>query len=156
MLERGFSRFCTVSDDYLHENAIERERLFRLTESLNEAQLTRPVANGWSVATKLLHLAFWDQYCLALLKSWKDATPSVSSLDVDAVNEAVRVLSNAVPGSAVIPLVRAAAEAVDREVQELTSGLRAAIEKAGRERIFKRFIHRRMHLDQVEQALRAF
>jgi len=144
-----------MSDDYLHENAIERERLFRLTASLNEAQLARPVAAGWSVAAKLLHLAFWDQYCLALLKSWKGATPSVSSLEVDAVNEAARIISNAVPGAAVIRLVRAAAEAVDREVQEMTPALRAAIEKAGRARIFQRFIHRRLHLDQVEQALRA-
>jgi hypothetical protein len=143
-----------MSDDYTHENAAERERLFRLTAGLSEADLAQPLPKGWSVATKLLHLAFWDQYCLALLARWKSTVPSTSSMDVDAVNEAVRVLSTAVPASAVIPLVRTAAEAVDREVEGITPGLREAIEKAGRERVIRRFLHRRAHLDQIEMVLR--
>jgi hypothetical protein len=50
-------------------------------------------------------------------------------------------------------LVRDAAEAVDREVECATPELRSAIFAAGRERILKRFIHRRAHLDQIEPVL---
>jgi hypothetical protein len=143
-----------MSDDYTQENTTERERLFRLTAELSEADLALPLAKGWSVATKLLHLAFWDQYCLALLNQWKHTAPSTSTMDVDAVNEAVRVLSTAVPAGAIIQLVRTAAEAVDREAARITPELRETIEKAGRGRVVRRFIHRRAHLDQIETALK--
>jgi DinB superfamily len=143
-----------MSDDYIHENAMERARLFSLTARLTESELTQPLPNGWSVATKLLHLAFWDRYCAALLKRWRNDIPSISSLDVDAVNEAVRVLSVAVPATDVVPLVRAAAEEADREAEQIAPELRAAIEGAGRERVLRRSLHRRAHLDQIEEALK--
>jgi len=143
-----------MSNDYLHENATERARLLTLTAPLTQADLMRPIPNGWTIATKLLHLAFWDRYCVAMLKTWKTTNPSLSTLDVDAVNDAVRFLSLAVPPSAVVQLVCAAAEEVDREVENTTPELRAAVEQAGRGRVLRRFIHRRTHLDQIEQALK--
>lgn len=143
-----------MSDDYIQENARERARLFSLTASLTEKEMTRPIPSGWSVATKLLHLAFWDYYCTALLKRWRSDMPSISTLDVDAVNESVKAISLAVPASAVVQLVRGAAEAADREAEQVTPELRAAVEGAGRGRILRRFIHRRVHLDQIEAALK--
>jgi len=139
--------------DYIKENAKERERLFKLTAGLKDTDLARPVGEIWTVATKLSHLAFWDRYCFELLKRWKTTMPSISTLDVDAVNESVKVLSAAIPHGAIGKLVREAAEAVDREVECATPELRSAVMAAGRERILKRFIHRRAHLDQIETAL---
>lgn len=138
-----------MHDVYAKQNAAERERLVRLTTGLTEEQLKRPLPNGWTVATKLLHLAFWDQYCLALLRAWKHTSVFTSSLDVDAINHAVRVLSEAIPASAVVPLVRAAAEAVDKEIESIGPELRAAIEGLGRARLLQRWIHRREHLEQM-------
>src|SRR5262245_10877460 len=142
-----------MDNDYIQENAKERDRLLRLTVGLKERDLARPVGKDWTVATKLLHMAFWDRYCLELLKRWKNAMPSISTLDVDAVNESVKVLSAAIPHRAAGEIVRAAADAVDGEVEGATQELRSAIIEAGRERILKRFIHRRAHLDQIENAL---
>ena len=142
-----------MDNNYIQENAKERDRLFRLTVGLKERDLARPVGNNWTVATKLLHLAFWDRYCLELLKRWKKTMPSVSTLDVDAVNESVKVLSVAIPLKAVGEIVRVAADAVDGEVEGTTEELRSVIIEAGRERILKRFIHRRAHLDRIDQAL---
>jgi hypothetical protein len=39
-----------MNKTYAEENAIERQRLFMLTDKLTEA-------NGWSVTSKLAHLA---------------------------------------------------------------------------------------------------
>ncbi len=144
-----------MDNDYVQENAAERERLLRLTKELTESDLARPVGRGWTVGTKLLHLAFWDLYCLELLKKWNEVPPSVSTLDVDAVNECVKALSGAVPPSTVCELVQRAARAVDRQVEATSTDLKARIIGAGRERMLKRFIHRRAHLDQIEQALSA-
>jgi hypothetical protein len=145
--------FPVMDDDYIKENAKERERLFKLTAGLKDPDLARPVGTAWTVATKLLHLAFWDRYALELLKRWKTTMPSTSTLDVDAVNESVKALSAAIPYSAVGKLVRDAAEMVDREVEDATLELRSAVIAAGRDRILKRFLHRRAHLDQIEAAL---
>ncbi len=142
-----------MDTDFIQANAKERERLFRLTAELNCRELTRPVGREWTVATKLLHIAFWDRYCLELLKRWKSTQPSISTLDVDAVNESVKTLCAMIPCSAVCALVRDSAEAVDREIEGVTAELRSAVINAGRERILKRFIHRRAHLDQIEKAL---
>src|SRR5215469_1465086 len=142
-----------MDDDYIQENTKERNRLFTLIAGLTYPELQCPVGQEWTVATKLLHLAFWDRYCLELLKRWKNQTPSMSTLDVDSVNESVKSLSRAIPYHALATVVRDAAEAVDREVECATSELRSSILAAGRERLLKRFIHRRAHLDQIEKAL---
>ena len=60
---------CTVTamnETYVIENTVERDRLMALTARLTEEELRRQLPNGWSVATKLAHLAFWDLYWLAL------------------------------------------------------------------------------------------
>jgi hypothetical protein len=137
------------------ENKAERERLKRLAGGLSEADLRLEMPNGWSFATKLLHLAFWDYYALGLLRRWKDGGVTVSSLDVDAVNGAVRELGRLIPGQAVLAAACSAAEAVDREVEGIGAELARAIEAAGRPRILHRAVHRREHLDQIEAAIRS-
>ncbi len=138
---------------YAADNASQRERLFALTAKWTETDLTRPLANGWSVATKLAHLAFWDQYYLPLIEQWERTGFKSSSIDVDAVNEAVRFLSRAIPPTAAVQLVRAAAEAIDRKLESITPDLEVAIEASGRVRLLRRAMHRREHLDQIEEAL---
>jgi len=52
-----------------------------------------------------------------------------------------------------IPLVRDAAEAIDRRVEELPAQLAIAIETGGHPRILRRALRRREHLEQIEKAL---
>ncbi len=138
---------------YVEENALQRQRLARVTSELTEADLQREVGNGWSVADKLVHLAFWDRYCLALVRRW--AREGVKSLpsEVDAVNDAVRTLTAAIPVRLSGDLARDAAQAVDQELEGISAELEAAIEAAGRVRLLRRSEHRRAHLDQIENAL---
>ncbi len=140
---------------YATENATERQRLFELTAKWTETDLTCQLANDWSVATKLAHLAFWDQYYLALFEQWERDCITPSAADVDAINAAVRFLSRAIPPRTVVELVRAAAEAIDRKLETISPNLEAAIEATGRVRLLRRAMHRREHLDQIERALRA-
>jgi hypothetical protein len=72
---------------------------------------------------------------------------------VDAVNAAVRILSEAIPPSESVRLVREAAEAVDHYVTGVSPELRSGIEAIGRVRLLNRSIHRRTHVDQIEKAL---
>lgn len=221
-----------MNNTYAADNERERQRLFLLTAKLTEAELTRQMANGWSVAATLVHLAFWDLYCVALIEEWERSGFRVSSLNVDAINEAVRLLFNAFlreytvqaadeaidqrleelwhkleaaiearsnrrglqsafwglydcalinqwertgcrpssvnvdtinetvrmlsdvnPEEAAVNAVLNAAEAIDRKLDELTAELEAAIEASGNVRILRRAMHRREHLDQIEKVL---
>lgn len=140
---------------YATENATERQRLFELTARWTDTDLTCRLANDWSVASKLAHLAFWDQYYLALIERWERDGFSPSAADVDAINAAVRVLSREIAPQAVVTLVRASADAIDRKLETISPDLEAAIEATGQVRLLRRAMHRREHLDQIETALRA-
>lgn len=143
-----------MGDTYAAQNTAERERLIRLTSNLGDTDLKRDLPNGWSVATKLAHLAFWDEYVLAQLRKWERSGFTSTSVEVDAVNEAVRSLSEAIPLRATVQLAQAAAEAIDAHLVGISQELRAAIEASGRVRLLNRSLHRREHLDQIEKALR--
>lgn len=144
-----------MNERYTQENAAERQRLVTLTDRLTDAELDLELANGWTVATKLAHLAFWDHYYLALIHEWERTGFTTSSTSVEAVNEAARALSRVIPPAAVVQLVQTAADAIDRKLEGLSPELEAAIETSGRVRILRRALHRREHLDQIEKALHA-
>lgn len=142
-----------VNPAYVADNTTQRRRLIQVTARLSESDLTRPVSGGWSVATKLAHLAFWDSYYLVQLEAWERTGMTSAPADVDAVNHAVRTLSEAIPPGAAARLAWAAAEAIDQKLERLSAELVTAIEAAGRVRILRRSMHRQEHLDQIEAVL---
>jgi len=145
-----------MNEAYVAENTAERQRLVRLTAHLTDADLNRKLDDGWTIAAELAHLAFWDQYALALVKVWEHTGfNTVSSGNVDAINEAAHLLSAAIPPQAAVQLAQAAAEAIDRKLETLTLALAAEIEAGGRVRILRRALHRREHLDGIEKELSA-
>ena len=144
-----------MNETYSRQNAAERQRLTKLTAELTEEDLNRPMPNGWSVATKLAHLAFWDLCFLALIEEWERADFDYSRSKFDAINHAVLALSRLIPPTAVVGLVRDAADAIDRKLETVSPQLVAAIETAGCVHILHRAQHRREHLDQIEKVLGA-
>ncbi len=140
---------------YIAENTIERERLRALVARMSDEDLHRPLADGWTVAATLAHIAFWDQRGLALLERWerKGVGPSPMPADVDAINDAARALCLAIPPRAAAELAVAAAEALDRKLEQLTPEMLAQMEAAGSPLRLKRSIHRREHLDEIERLL---
>jgi hypothetical protein len=138
---------------WIAENDAARQRLFDKTASLTEKDLARQLSNGWSMADTLVHLAFWDSYGLFLLREWEKNGYKTSTSSIDATNEGVRVLSSAIPASAVVPLVREAAVAVDREVEKIKPELAAAIVAGGQDCYLHRAVHRNAHLNRIESEL---
>jgi uncharacterized damage-inducible protein DinB len=138
---------------YLDENRIERERLFEITSRLTDEQLETMLSNDWSVASTLVHLAYWDCYAFALLKEWEKTGFKAPAASIDAINEAVNVLSREIPVRDAARLVCDMAEAVDRKVETIPSALKDEIVAADRSQFLCRFMHRRVHLDRIEKEL---
>ena len=139
---------------FVAENAQERERLLSLVARLTDEELSLPLGNGWTIAVALAHLAFWDQRSLFLMRKWKKSGVELSPIDIDLTNDSLLSLWLALPPRAAANLAVSSAIAIDRELEEASSDLITAIESLGEKFRLYRSIHRKLHLDQIEEILR--
>ena len=147
-----------MTHDFVQENEASLWELQAVIEGLNENDFGREVGAGWTVATLLYHLAFWDQRTLYLLKEWQCSQFEAFRLSpqaIHSINEATKILVQAIPGHAAAQLALASAEAVDSEVAKLRDDLLQQIVAAGFERALRRSLHRRVHLSRIQEALKA-
>jgi hypothetical protein len=142
-----------MASNFVADNASERRRLHAIADRVSEQDLTRQLENGLTVATVLVHLAFWDDYCTALLKQWERAGFAAARSNFDATNAAIGHLAEAIPPRKALELAVSAADAVDRQVESVSADLAAAVIDGGSERMLLRAVHRRQHLDQIEQLI---
>ena len=139
---------------FVAENAKAHERLCSLVARLTDEELSLPLGNDWTIAVALAHLAFWDQRRLVLMRKWKQSGVELSPLDIDVTNDSLLPIWRAIPPRAAADLAVSSAEAIDRELQEASSDLIDAIEGLGEKFRLYRSIHRKLHLDAIDEVLR--
>jgi len=145
-----------VIRQFVAENARERERLRKLVNELTDEELTLTLnVEGWTVAVALAHLAFWDERRQVLVRKWKKKGITPSPIEEDIVNDALVPLLLAIPPRKAANLSILTAEVLDRELEEASPDLIAAIEALGDSHALNRSIHRKMHLDEIEALLKA-
>jgi hypothetical protein len=140
---------------YVAENDAERARLKAVVARLTDADMARPMSEGWSVGVGLMHLAFWDGLSLSKFEEWeRTGTVQIPPMRdmVDAINDAMLPWWRTVAPVQVRHAVVAAAEAVDHKAETLPEPIIEAI-LAVRPRSLARAVHRRQHLDQIDRAL---
>jgi len=144
-----------VNRSYIAENAAELRRLRTLVERLSDADLARPTPGGWTVASSLAHVAFWDQRILFWLDRWErgEAPRRLDEADIDWVNDAGKPLCLALPPRVAARLTVEIAEQVDRRLAALTDERVAANKAAGEPLFLTRAQHRKTHLDEIERVL---
>jgi len=144
-----------MKPDYVIENDDARRRLVDLLDELGDAELSRVLDNGLTVAAVLMHLAFWDDYAAALLGQWRQTGFVPTRANFEAINAAIAHLASVVPVGSVPGLVKDAAAGLDAQIEVVDPGLAAAIVAGGSERILRRAEHRNLHLDQIRESLQA-
>jgi Mycothiol maleylpyruvate isomerase N-terminal domain len=140
---------------YIAENDRERRRLEGLVGKLDDAALGRVMPAGWTVASVLAHLAFWDQRTVVLVDQLKRGGPVPAELvgDVDWINDAAKPLQLALPPRRAATLAVETARASDQAVATLSDELLAKNASAGSPINVVRAEHRREHLDEIEHML---
>ena len=138
---------------FVAENAKERERLRSLVKRLTDEELSLPLGSGWTIAVAFAHLSFWDQRILFLMRKWKKSGVEPSSIDIDVTNDSLLSLWLALPPQKAANLAISSAEAIDRELEEASSDFITEIESLGEKFNLYRSIHRKLHLDQIEEVL---
>ena len=145
-----------VDRGYVARNDTERARLRSLVAGMSDARLGHAMPAGWTVASVLAHLAFWDQRVLTLLERWERGgapPPPPKATDVDWITDAAKPLMLALPPRRAAEI--AVAEAVDRKLETLPDNLVERNAAAGSPLNFARADHRRQHLDEIERAVPA-
>jgi hypothetical protein len=140
---------------FVEKNRAELARLKALLGRLSDADLARPLGEGWTVSAALAHLAFWDRRALFLLERWEKEGYADSPYDSPALNEASLPLWLAIPPRTVLRIALETAEAVDRRVETVAPELIEQIIAGGLTVNPVRAEHRREHIEQIEQALQA-
>jgi len=142
-----------MDQPFVAGNTRERERFRALVGRLGDEELRLDLGGGWTVAAALAHLAFRDQLSLVRIRQWRQHGVSPSPLDIDIINDALLPLLLLISPRKAAELAIAAAEGIDRELGQLSPEMIAAIETLGDKRRLFRSIHRRMHFEQIEEAL---
>jgi len=138
---------------FVAENARELERLRSLVKRLSDDELSLPFGNDWTIFVVLAHLAFWDQRSLVLLRKWKTSGVEPSPIDVDVTNDSLTPTWLALHPRVAANLAVSAAEAIDSELAKSSPDLISEIESTGDKFRLYRSIHRKLHLDQIEESL---
>ncbi|HUQ42682.1 MAG TPA: maleylpyruvate isomerase N-terminal domain-containing protein [Candidatus Limnocylindrales bacterium] len=142
-----------IDRTYIARNDRERARLKALVSKASDADLARPMPDGWTIAGVLLHMAFWDQRIVVLLDKWEreGVIPRLEEEgDVDWTNDSAKPMLLAVPPRRAAQLAVEIADAVDAHVAAARDEIVARNEYLN----FSRADHRGEHLDEIEAALR--
>ncbi|WP_344620843.1 hypothetical protein [Dactylosporangium salmoneum] len=142
----------------MDENAAARQRLTALIDALGDEGLRAPVAAGWTAATVLAELAFWDRWARTLVHRWREGQlppPSMPGWYDDAINHTLLPSWQALPGPAAARLALDAAEEADLEIRRAETPVVAAILAAGQRNLLHRYAPRNAALDRIERAAKA-
>jgi hypothetical protein len=140
---------------YIETNERALRRLRDLTGRLDDDQLTRPMDAGWTVASVLAHMAFWDRRIVTTLEAWgpdgSGPPPTYHDDAVDWINDSAKPIFLALEPRAAVQVVLDAAEAADRAVADISDDLLARNEELGLLVNPDRADHRSEHLDELER-----
>jgi mycothiol maleylpyruvate isomerase-like protein len=142
---------------YSKENAASYQRLRSLAQRLTDSDLALSTDYGWTVSALLAHLAFWDQRVLVILRRWQAEGFDPSPIDAMAVNDSLRVICHALEPRTAVDLCLVCAEAVDAELETLSSDFVKQIEAHAQatdtQFRMNRSLHRDGHLNDIEALL---
>jgi hypothetical protein len=135
------------------ENNAGHEALVRLAARLTDEELARPMESGWTIAALLAHLAFWDARAVLLIEKWQREGIGPSPADTDIVNDAARALCLAIPARAAADLAVKNSAEVNRSIETLSPEMIERIQEIGSAVHLIRYEHKRVHMEEIEQAV---
>jgi hypothetical protein len=147
----------TADRSYVDANRAALDRLEGFVEKASDADLEHPMEDGWTVASVLAHVAFWDLRVVACVEAWGPAgsgpVPTYHDDAVDWINDAAKPLISALEPRVAARVTVEAAESADRAVAGLSDDLLARNEALGLLVNPDRADHRLEHLDEIERTL---
>jgi uncharacterized damage-inducible protein DinB len=142
---------------YVESNREALDRLRALVGRASDDDLARPMPDGWTVASVLGHMAFWDLRIVTALDRWgpdgSGPFPTYYDDAVDWINDASKPIISALEPRAAARVAIEAAEAADAAVAAMADELLEKNETTGLYINTDRADHRGEHLDEIEKVL---
>lgn len=143
-----------MQKEYIDSNNRQRERLIALVNRLTDEELTLTLyKEGWTIASALAHIAFWDMRRIVLLQKWQREGVAPSPSDDDVFNDTMLPFFLKLAPREAASLAVTNAITLDRELEQLPVAMVTAIEALGDRHALNRGLHRRMHLDDIDTLL---
>ncbi|MEE8337644.1 MAG: maleylpyruvate isomerase N-terminal domain-containing protein [Dehalococcoidia bacterium] len=142
-----------MADTDIERNAASANTLAELTARLSEDDLGRSLGGGWTVASALVHLTFWDGRQDAALRHYTATGQRLEDDSDDAVNEGLGPLLAHIDPASAVTLATAAAKAVDATIAGLAPDVREALLATDDAYQVQRWSHREEHIAQIEAVL---
>jgi uncharacterized damage-inducible protein DinB len=144
---------------FARNNDESRERLARLVGTLTPGQLTIDLGEGWTVASALGHMGFWDRWQAArwtemLAGRWTAETESVHAAE-NLANEALHPYWAGVAADDVPALALDAATKLDALIASAPVEIVDSLEGTANAFLLHRHRHRGEHLDHIERSIAA-
>ncbi len=143
--------------DYRAANDESRTRLRTVLGALAPDDYGRSVGGGWTIASVVGHMGFWDRWQAA---RWRDMLagrrlgPAVDIVPAeDLANVALEPLWGVVDAAAVGRIALDAADELDATIASAPPEIVAALEDTPNDYLLRRDRHRNEHLDQIDRAL---
>jgi len=149
MTDRSFER----------ANDESRRRLARLVESLTSVQLAVDLGEGWTVASALGHMGFWDRWQATrwmrmLAGTWTAESESILAAE-HLANDALHPYWAGASAEDIPGLAVEAAAAVDALIASAPDALVDSLEGTSIGFLVHRHRHRNDHLDHIERSIAA-
>jgi hypothetical protein len=146
-------------ESFQRANDESRERLARLAAALTPTQLQVDLGQGWTVASALAHMGFWDRW---QAERWAEMLAGRWSADDRAVlaaehlaNEALHPYWAAIEAEEIPALALEAATRLDALIAGAPDAIVDALEGTPSAYLLHRHRHRGEHLDHIERVLAA-
>lgn len=144
----------TPHEDHQAANRASLDSLRALVARLTDADLARDLGAGWTVASMLAHLGFYDGRVLSLLRRYAaGGAIEASPIDADAINAATLPYFQLLPARAAAEMTLTLAAECDAAVAALSPEQLARIAAAGYPARPDRAHHRVQHIEQIERAV---
>jgi hypothetical protein len=144
-----------VTGDLNARNRASRERLAAVIGRIGDRVIE--IDGEWTASALLAHIAFWDRLATTRLEKFlRDGEPPVTAPPAltDLTNAGALRQWTDTPPAVAGRQARDAAEAMDRLVASLPADTLAALKALDRPQLYDRADHRKLHLDEIERALR--
>ena len=144
-----------MTRDYVEANNASRRRLESFVSDLSVEDLAQVNADGWTVASLLAHMAYWDQRMVALLNRWLAEGVGEAPTDSDMINDSLRPIVLALDPQEAVRLCLESAALADAAMESISDEMLAEIEASGNHYRTNRSLHREAHMREIEAILAA-
>jgi uncharacterized damage-inducible protein DinB len=135
-------------------NRESTKRIREIINRLSDEELSESIGSDWTISITLSHLALWDQRVIFVIESAKKNNKLHAPYYDHQLNDILTPILRAIPPREAARMAIGTAEKLDHELEQCSVQLIEEMKEVN-ERLIDRSIHRNLHLDEIENAVKS-